>query len=77
MLMNGDLVNGATKAPQGRTPAERVEAIYLATLGRPPQPRELQRTLRHIEAADPDQAEKRYGDVLWALLNGLEFRTNH
>jgi hypothetical protein len=87
-LMNGDLVGGATRAKAGRmlcavaglpglTPAERLEALYLAALGRPPQPRELQRGLQHVETGGLDDAEARYGDILWALLNSLEFRTNH
>jgi hypothetical protein len=86
-LMNGDLVGGAAGANPGRTvgaiaglpgltPAERVEALYLTALGRPPRPTELQRTLRHVEA-DGEHKDASYGDVLWALLNSLEFRTNH
>lgn len=87
-LMNGDLVGGATGTNAGRTlaavvdlpglaPAERVEALYLAVLGRPPQPHELARVLRHVERGDAATVKARYGDVLWALLNSVEFRTNH
>ena len=27
--------------------------------------------------AELDMIEKQYGDLLWALLNSVEFRTNH
>ena len=85
-LMNGDLVGDATTrgktlaaalAASGRTPAEKVEALYLAALGRLPQSRELQRALRHLETGGDNEIAARYADVLWALLNSLEFRTNH
>lgn len=87
-LMNGPLVGGATALGQCRalaaavdppnlSPAERVEALYLAALSRPPRPEELRRALRHVEAGGSDAAKDRYADVLWALLSGVEFRTNH
>lgn len=85
-LMNGDQVGSATTAKSGRllgvvvnfpgwTPAERIESLYFAMLSRPPKPTELAQTLAYIKASDG--AEKGYGDVLWALLNSIEFRTNH
>ena len=81
--MNGGLVADAAGVRSGRTlaaivelpgltPAERVDAIYLAVLSRPATPEEQSRALRHVGG----KAEK-YGDVLWALLNSVEFRTNH
>ena len=82
--MNGDLLNKAVV--EGKTlqttlakptPAARVEALYSAALGRLPQPSELQRALRHVEAGGDNDKAQRYGDVFWALLNSLEFRTNH
>ncbi len=79
-LMNGDIVNSitarATTHP-GQMPADKVEALYLAVHGRLPQPRELQRALSHLEAGADNEIRTRYADVLWALLNSLEFRTNH
>jgi hypothetical protein len=76
-LMNGGMVGAATTPGSSRTlaaivdlpgltPAQRVEALYLAVLSRLPRPDEQQRALAHD-----------YSDVLWALLNGIEFRTNH
>jgi Protein of unknown function (DUF1553)/Protein of unknown function (DUF1549) len=87
-LMNGGLVGGATTLESSRTlaavvelpgltVAERVEAIYLATLGRLPKPEELRRAVAHVEAGGTGKEKERYADVLWALLNGVEFRTNH
>jgi hypothetical protein len=86
-LMNGGLVGGATTVESSRTlaavvelpglsPAERVEALYFAVLSRPPRPEELRRAVGHVEAGG-DKSKERYADVMWALLNGVEFRTNH
>jgi hypothetical protein len=83
-LMNGGLVGSATNPASARTlaavtglpglsPAERVESLFLIALGRRPKPNELNRSLAHLGAGDT----ARYGDVFWALLNGVEFRTNH
>jgi hypothetical protein len=87
-LMNGELVGVATQPGQSRavgvvaslpglTAAERVEVLYLTALGRKPKPAELERALRHVGTGPADKAKQRYGDLLWALLNGAEFRTNH
>ena len=87
-LMNGGLVGAATTVESSRTlaavvelpgltPEERVEALYLAALGRAPKPEELKRAVGHVKGAGTGEAKERYADVLWALLNGVEFRTNH
>jgi hypothetical protein len=86
-LMNGGLVGGATTLESSRTlaavvelpglsPTERVDSLYLAALGRTPTSDESKRAVRHVER-DSENAKARYADVLWALLNGVEFRTNH
>lgn len=83
-LMNGGLVGEATTAKASRTlsaimelpgltPTDRLEAIYLTVLNRKPKADELEKTLKHVTGGKAD----RYDDVLWALLNGIEFRTNH
>ncbi len=83
-LMNGGLVGEAANAKTGRTlsailelpgltPEERIESIYFAVLGRKPKSLELERTLKHVTG---DKTE-RYSDIFWALLNGVEFRTNN
>jgi hypothetical protein len=85
-LMNGGLVGGATTVESSRTlaavvglpgltPAERVEAIYLSVLSRLPTADELKRSVGHVEAAGTGKEKERYADVMWALLNGVEFRT--
>jgi hypothetical protein len=61
----------------GITQNERIEALYLTALGRFPKPEELRRSAGHIETGGADKEKARYADVLWALLNGVEFRTNH
>ena len=87
-LMNGGLVGAATTPGTGRTlaavaalpgatPAARVEELYLAALGRPPRAGELRRALAHVAAAGPGGDGRAAADVFWALLNGVEFRTNH
>ena len=63
------------KAFASLSPAERVESLYLATLGRLPTTDEAKRALGHVERGE--DAKARYADLLWALLNGVEFRTNH
>ena len=87
-LMNGGLVGGATTIESSRTlaavvelpgltQAERIEALYLAVLGRLPKAEEARRATGHIETGGTGKEKERYADVLWALLNGVEFRTNH
>jgi hypothetical protein len=87
-LMNGSLVGEATTIESSRTLAailelpglsqnERIEAIYIAVLSRLPKPEELRKINNYIETGGSGQTKKRYADVLWALLNGIEFRTNH
>jgi hypothetical protein len=87
-LMNGSFTSQAVSLDQSRTlvavaefpmrPAERVEAIFLAALSRPPRPEELERLSLYVmdggPSADPDRA---LADVFWALLNSSEFGTNH
>lgn len=89
MLMNGDFVDAQTnlessntltaiaEMPFAETP-DRIEALFLAALGRQPHPEELADFTAYVEsggpAGDPKQA---LGDVFWALLNSSEFMFNH
>jgi hypothetical protein len=85
-LMNGNVLGPTTSVETCRTlvavldnstsPAERIDSLYLATVGRPPNANELQKSLAHI-GGDAQQSRGRYSDLLWALLSGIEFRTNH
>ncbi len=87
-LMNGRFVADATSvkssvtlrdvaAKANLTVPERVDELYLATLGRKPSPEEAQRVLLHVEAAGNDNLKQGLSDVMWALLNSAEFRLNH
>src|SRR5262249_14395725 len=87
MLMNGGMVGKlTTEEAKGihrrrdrmakATTAETVQALYFDLLARPPRPEELKRAVAHIEAEGADRTE-RTSDVVWVLLNSIEFRTNH
>lgn len=87
-LMNGAVVRQATDLNQSDlllaldapffSTADRVEALFLSTLGRPPSVDELAACAAHVDAGgatgDPRAA---LSDVLWALLNSAEFAFNH
>ena len=88
-LMNGGLVSEATSLDRSRTltavvefPAlgtgDRVEALYLAALGRRPGAKRLAALVAYVDAGgvtkDPAAA---LADVFWALLNSSEFLLNH
>ncbi len=86
-LMNGGKIGSATNVTSSRllgsvlklpglTPSDRMEAIYLAVLSRPPRQAERKQTLAYCQS-NSQAADHAYADVLWALLNGIEFRTNH
>lgn len=86
-LMNGNILGPTTTLESCRTlvavldgsgmsPTERIESLYLSTVGRPPSAVEIEKALVHI-GGDPRQSRGRYADLLWALLSGIEFRTNH
>jgi hypothetical protein len=87
-LLNGRFVEWATDPEScptllavtqtpGMTVTERVEALYLATLGRKPGGAELGRVRRHLEAGGSARQAERLADVFWMLLNTAEFRLNH
>ncbi|VTR92385.1 Uncharacterized protein OS=Pirellula staleyi (strain ATCC 27377 / DSM 6068 / ICPB 4128) GN=Psta_0325 PE=4 SV=1: PSCyt2: PSD1 [Gemmata massiliana] len=88
-LMNGKLTTDLTdvaKAPALRAVAGapfldtkgKVEALYLAVLGRKPADDESAPFVKYVENGGADRdANKALADVLWALLNSTEFNTNH
>lgn len=53
----------------------RVDRMFLAVLGRPPDPQERDRFAAYIR--DDPKPEARLEDAIWVLLNGSEFRFNH
>jgi hypothetical protein len=65
-----------TRAPWLNT-AQRIEALYLATLSRKPTAKEQERLERHVRKAKADREAQRLADVFWMLLNSAEFRLNH
>lgn len=86
-MMNGDFVSDATSIQDsvtmkaitlfpGMNDAQRIEALYLATLSRKPESIELQRAVQHIEAR-PNSTNDGFADVFWVLLNSSEFLLNH
>jgi hypothetical protein len=87
-MMNGRLIQQATDVDEGATLSavsdfplasdeERIEALFLATLGRYPCADELERLVRRLhEAPDRPRAEI-LADIHWALLNSAEFKVNH
>jgi hypothetical protein len=85
-VLNGDWLARQTDPRQGATlkavlsapfldDSSRIEALFLATLSRPPRPEEQARLLAHLRRGRrPGEA---LGDVFWALLNSHEFLLNH
>jgi hypothetical protein len=85
-LMNGDLVNqvayqskvvDASWPRAGQSVHRAVDVLYVTALSRLPHEGEVKRAHRFLKAGVADETRQRYGDLLWALLNSLEFRTNH
>jgi hypothetical protein len=88
-LMNGQFVAEATDLSESRTLSavveapflsteQKVEALFLTTLSRPPSEDEQATFTTHVEAAEGDEGRRRaYSDVFWALLNSSEFLMNH
>jgi hypothetical protein len=88
-LMNGKLISDATDLEKSETliavaeapflsTAERVDALFMATLTRKCAPEEIDQLAGYVDrggaANDPKKA---LADVFWALLNSAEFALNH
>jgi hypothetical protein len=88
-LMNGEFVADATDVSESRTLAavaespfldvpQKVEALFLATLSRPPTAAESEQFSKYVAAGgSTDDPHTALGDVFWALLNNSEFLMNH
>ncbi|MBP3957578.1 DUF1549 domain-containing protein [Gemmata sp. G18] len=87
-LMNGRFLNLVTSAEggptlvavretPGMTTPDRINALYLASLGRKPTAKELDRMTKFVAAGGTDRQAERLSDVFWVLLNSAEFRLNH
>ena len=87
-MMNGKFVADATSPENSQTLAalidfplmthgERLETLYLAALGRPPEGEERRRLENYVETGGPTGDWKQaLGDVFWSLLNSSEFLFN-
>ena len=80
-LMNAPQMNNTNAVAAsflrgGRSPAQVIEEIYVATLARRPTAEETKRMTAYVEkhSGEPRQA---YGDIVWAILNSSEFALNH
>ena len=81
MMMNGELVGNAVNAEKGSYLREalssetkdtaRIQNLYLATLSRMPNSREISMA-RKLMASSKDPLAA-YQDLFWALLNSNEF----
>lgn len=88
-LMNGKFIADATSVEKSQTlgavadapfmtNADRVEALFLASLGRKPRPEEADRFGSYIARGGPNGDSKAaLADVFWVLLNSSEFLFNH
>ncbi|HEV3022388.1 MAG TPA: DUF1553 domain-containing protein, partial [Pirellulales bacterium] len=95
-LMNGTFVGDATSLERSVTLAavtelpfldasQRIEALFLYTLNRPPELAEAELFGAHVqqavqqavEQAGPEGEKAALADVFWALLNSAEFIMNH
>lgn len=88
-MMNGQFVGEATGLEKSATlaaiadfpamtTAERLEALYFASVSRPPRPEELARLVAYVDEGGPTKDPRvALSDVFWALLNSSEFLFNH
>jgi hypothetical protein len=87
-LMNGSFTNGLATKEKNRmlaavlaspfmTPAERIDTIFIAVLGRPSTDNEQQTVMRYADSIGNQVPERYLGDLYWALINSPEFNTNH
>jgi hypothetical protein len=87
-MMNGGFTGAATSTGNNQTfgaildypgmdTTQKIEAMYLATLSRPPREEELQRLISFVEPDGTRAGRESLGHVFWALLNSSEFMFNH
>lgn len=72
---NGSYVRTVLADPRYRNDTARINALFLAALGRPAEKTELAQ-LQRVMRADRDPV-RAYQDLYWALLNSNEFIVNH
>jgi hypothetical protein len=84
--INGPWLNAKVAHPKGqlhclialkKTDEEIVSALYWAALGRTPTAAERDHWRGRLGTVHPEERTAALEDFLWALLNSVEFRTNH
>jgi hypothetical protein len=88
-MMNGSFTADATSVTRSNTLAGvidspfmdtegKLNALFLASLGRKMHPAEVSRLVRYVDKGGPSgDSAKALSDVFWALLNSSEFMFNH
>jgi hypothetical protein len=88
-LMNGEFIAQATHVDESQTLAgildfpgfdtgDRVDAVFLAALTRPPADEERRKFVAYVESGGPrNDPRLALSDVFWVLLNSTEFLYNH
>jgi len=77
--MTHDKGTAAQLAGDAKTSDEdKVKQLYLATLSREPNEKEVGIAKSHLAKAKDDKARRQvYEDIVWALINTKEFLFNH
>jgi hypothetical protein len=82
--IHGDWLNRKLADPRGRLQqlkqrpsAEVVRELYRVALGRSPTDQEAEHWRKRLTTDDPGERQQRLEDFFWALLNSVEFTTNH
>jgi hypothetical protein len=76
-LENSRLLRSVSEFPDFAT-ADRVDAIFMAALTRPPTIEERDKFVAYVDAGGQSgDAKQALADVFWVLLNGSEFVYNH
>ncbi|RMG36521.1 MAG: DUF1553 domain-containing protein [Planctomycetota bacterium] len=88
LLMNGRAMDEATDPQRSRTlravlelpgltDRQRVDALFWSAFSRPATAAEWQAIKQALADVPPGERPRVFGDVFWALLNSVEFCTNH
>lgn len=85
-LANGTTLLSKLEAPAGRIsdwianntpPADAVQELYLVSLGRRPQPQELEALTAILQETPADELRAVYEDMVWGVLTSREFLFQH
>ena len=87
LLLNGELTNSGSRAVEGgvlggilastRSPAERLEQMFLAVYSRPPTAEEKDLFLPTLSTPQAARDRRAYEDLFFALITSTESVTNH